>query len=356
MRYKGFSTIFVIFIVLFITGCVYLYASILDGFSGPQLATFEISEKVDTQIPTQTLTPTPFPFQEMTITDLRSRSYQSSINELDLYSENDKFSTYSTSYNSDGYVVNGLLSVPKGVIPDGGWPAVIFVHGYIPPKEYKTEQNYVSYMNALSDELVVFKIDLRGHGDSEGEAYGAYFSEQYVVDTLNARNALSDVEFVNPRKIGLWGHSMGGNVVFRSFVVDPEITKVVIWAGAVYTYEDFSEYGISDSSYQRPPTDSERQQRRVELFDTYGSFNRSSNFWQKVVPTNYLEGVVGSVQIHHARNDNVVSIEYSRNLVEVLRGTTIESNIFEYESGGHNITGNSFNDAMKRSGEFLKNY
>ena len=38
--------------------------------------------------------------------------------------------------------------------------------------------------------FVVFKIDLRGHGDSEGEPGGGYFGADYVTDTLNAHSAL----------------------------------------------------------------------------------------------------------------------------------------------------------------------
>ena len=38
-------------------------------------------------------------------------------------------------------------------------------------------------------------------------------------------------------------------------LVSPEIKAGVIWVGAVYSYEDFMKYGISDNSYhQRSPS------------------------------------------------------------------------------------------------------
>jgi len=201
---------------------------------------------------------------------------------------------------------------------------------------------------------VVFKIDLRGHDDSEGEAYGAYYSESYVVDTLNAYSALRDADFVDPNRVGLWGHSMAGNVVFRSLAAQPDIQKVVIWAGAVYTYEDFADYRISDNSYQPPPQASERRKRREELFNTYGEFDPESDFWQQIPGTNYLNDTKGAVQIHHATNDNVVKIGYSRNLMSILDETNIAHELFEYSSGGHNMTGSSFTLAMQRSADFFK--
>lgn len=308
-------------------------------------------------VATNTITPvpTPFLFQELTIPHLKSRDFDSQLNTLDKLSENGNYTSYLTSFNSDGLRINGLLTIPKGEKPSEGWPAVVFVHGYIPPTSYRTVQNYSSYVDYLADRgIVVFKIDLRGHDKSEGEAFGAYYSEGYVVDILNAYRALQIAEFVDPSNIGLWGHSMAGNVVFRSLVVMPKIPKVVIVAGAVYTYKDFSDYRISDNSYQPPPQESERRRRRAELFDTYGEFNEDSEFWRQVVPTNYLDDLDGEVQIHHATNDNVVKIGYSRNLVTVLDKDGVKNELFEYQSGGHNLTGSSFNQAMQRTVEFFK--
>ncbi|OGE16179.1 hypothetical protein A2769_03765 [Candidatus Daviesbacteria bacterium RIFCSPHIGHO2_01_FULL_37_27] len=327
-----------------------------------QTPVLEIQNKIIKPQITPTLLPasgqaTPVPFYELTTPYLRNRSYQSQLGALEKVSENADYTSYLTSYTSDGLKINGQLTQPKGVKPDGGWPAVVFVHGYIPPAQYKTLQNYSQYVDFLAkNSLVVFKIDLRGHADSEGESGGAYFSSDYIIDTLNAYSALQSSDFVNPEEIGLWGHSMAGNVVFRAFVAKADIPAIVIWAGAVYTYSDFSDYSISDNSYQPLPEGSERRRKRVELFETYGDFDPKSEFWKQVPGTNYLDGVNGAVQVNHAVNDNVVSIEYSRNLMKILDGTEITHELQEYPSGGHNLTGANFPAAMEKTVEFLKKY
>lgn len=300
-------------------------------------------------------TPTPFPFQELTIPYLRGREYDSSLGEMQLLSKKQSYSEYLTSYDSDGFKVNGLLTIPNESSPQEGWPAIVFVHGYIPPSLYKTTEKYTAYVDSLAKNgFVVFKIDLRGHGDSEGEAGGAYYSSDYVIDTLNARSALQSLESIDSQNIGLWGHSMAGNVVFRSLVVAQDIPAAVIWAGAVYSYEDFQEFRISDNSY-RPPTDtSNRKRKRDELFAEYGEFDSQSSFWKQVAPTNYLDGVQSALQIHHAINDSVVDIGYSKNLSLILDGTDIPHELFEYSNGGHNIEGASFSSAMERTIEFYK--
>lgn len=294
------------------------------------------------------------PFKELTIPYLRSRSYESKLSELNKYSTNSEYTSYLTSYDSDGLNINGLLTIPTQSPPQDGFPAVVFVHGYIPPAQYSTTDNYESYVDYLARQgLVIFKIDLRGHGASEGTASGAYFSGDYIIDVLNAYVALENADFVDSSRIGLWGHSMAGNVVLRSAVAQQTIPKAVIWAGAVYTYEDFYDLRISDSSYQRPSQDSQRQRDRDALFETHGEFSTDSEFWQMVTATNYLDDVNTRFQIHHAENDSVVAIEYSDGLSQVFDEANIPHDYFRYSQGGHNISGSVFSIAMQRTADFF---
>jgi uncharacterized protein len=300
--------------------------------------------------------PTAVPFQELTIPYLRSKEYQSSLSDLRLISETSQYRRFLTSYTSDGLQVNGLLTQPKSEMPPEGWPAIIFVHGYIAPNVYRTQERYLDHVDALAENgFVVFKIDLRGHDQSEGEANGAYYSSDYVSDVLHAYSALQTASFIDDGSIGLWGHSMAGNVVMRSVAVKPSIPAAVIWAGAVYSYQDLQKYGLSDASYRPPSQTSERQRRREALFAAHGEFSADSPFWQQVAPTNYVADFQTAVQLHHAVNDDVVSVEYSRDLKTLLEPTDLEFEVHEYPQGGHNLTGSTFNTAMQRTVEFFKN-
>ncbi len=203
---------------------------------------------------------------------------------------------------------------------------------------------------------MIFKIDLRGHGNSEGEPGGGYYSADYIIDTLNARAALQTSDFVNPGAVGLWGHSMAGNVIARALAAQPEIPAIVIWAGAVYTYTDFSEFRIEDNSYQPPPSDSPSRKRRNEMFEKYGQFDPNSSFWKLVPMTNYLNDIKGVIQINHAIDDSVVDIRYSRNLNRLLDEALISHEFNEYPSGGHNFIGEAFNSAMQNTVEFFKKH
>ena len=297
-----------------------------------------------------------FPFQELTIPFLRERKYSSKLGDLETYKTNANYTSYLTSYDSDGLKINGLLTIPNDD-KTKKHPAIVFVHGYIAPSIYKTTEKYVEYVDYLArNGYVVFKIDLRGHGESDGEATGSYYSGDYVIDTINAYSALENASFVDANNIGLWGHSMAGNVTLRTFVAKPQIPAVAIWAGAGFTYSDLLEYKISDSSYRPPGQNTDRQRRREELRKLYGDFDPNSDFWKKVTPSSYLSDLKGSLALFHSADDNVVSVEYSRNLKKLLDVSEVNNEYHEYKSGGHNIANPSFSQAMETTVKFFDTY
>src|SRR3989344_2253344 len=131
---RGFAIIFAIIIVGFV---VLLY--VLLTRTNKKAIVQPILENVNKAVSLSSPTPTPFAFQELTIPYLRSRTYESTLGELQKVSENSSYTSYVTSYNSDGLKIYGLLTQPKGNKPTGGWPAIVFVHGYIPPESYQTK-------------------------------------------------------------------------------------------------------------------------------------------------------------------------------------------------------------------------
>jgi dipeptidyl aminopeptidase/acylaminoacyl peptidase len=135
--------------------------------------------------------------------------------------------------------IYALLTVPEGEVPAGGWPAIVFNHGYIPPDIYRTTERYIAYVDKLARSgYIVFRIDYRGHDQSQGEATGAYGNPGYLVDVLNAVASIKKLPQANPERIGMWGHSLGGFLTLRAMVISKDIKAGVIWAGVVGSYPD----------------------------------------------------------------------------------------------------------------------
>ncbi|MCL5432731.1 MAG: alpha/beta fold hydrolase [Patescibacteria group bacterium] len=267
------------------------------------------------------------------------------------------YNRYIASYKSDGLKIYGLLTVPIGEKPKNGWPVVIFNHGYIPPAEYRTTERYIAYTDVFSrNGYIVFKPDYRGHGDSEGNPEGAYYSPAYTRDVLNAVSSIKKYRDADPNKIGMWGHSMGGSITLRSMVVTKDIKVGVIWGGVVASYEDMAK----NWSRSRPWVPSQREQvtrrpGRQALIAKYGDFDKNPEFWQSITPISYVKDISGPVQIHHGTQDEEVPLLFSERLNDALKNVKKEVEFYSYPGDDHNISNNLYT-ALQRSLEFFDKY
>lgn len=308
-----------------------------------------------TLTPTETATPTPT-FHPMSIQAMRQTPYPGS--QIVLEQELDRgvnYRRYYAFYLSEGLRIYALLTVPDGEPPPGGWPAIVFNHGYIPPNVYRTTERYVAYVDTLArNGYIVFRIDYRGHDRSEGIATGAYGDPGYTVDVLNAVSAIKNFPQANPERIGMWGHSMGGYLTLRAMVISPDIKAGVIWAGVVASYPDLLTRWRRGSGPTPTPPATARGWRAAWL-DRYGSPDTNPEFWNSISANNYLGDLSGPIQLHHGTADESVPLEFSQILSGQLQaaGKTVE--LYEYPGDNHNIS-NYFSQAMIYTVDFFDRY
>ncbi len=269
------------------------------------------------------------------------------------------YKRYVVSYLSEGLRINGLLTVPKGTRPARGWPAIIFNHGYIPPEVYRTTERYVAYVDGFAKNgYVVFKADYRGNGSSKGVPEGAYYSPAYTVDVLNGLASVKRLPDVDINKMGMWGHSMGGNITLRSLEVDaPDIKAAVIWGGVVGSYDDLMNNWVRKVRYTPSPRElALRNNKRMDLINTFGTLESNPVFWQALDLTYHLDEINTPVQLHTGGSDEEVPVVWSQNLYGKLiaLGKTVE--YFNYPGGDHNISSPNFSLALTRSIEFFDKY
>lgn len=264
------------------------------------------------------------------------------------------YSRYIASYKSEGLKIYALLTIPDGDRPEKGWPAIIFNHGYIPPNEYRTTERYIAYTDGFSrNGYIVFKSDYRGHGNSEGQPEGAYGSNAYTIDVLNAVSSMKKYKDADPDRIGMWGHSLGGFVTLRNMVVNKDIKAGVIWGGVVASYPDLVNRWRRGTP--RPTMPGNRGGWRQSLQEKYGSPEVNPEFWNSISANSFLSDISGPLQLHHGTADASVPLEFSVRLADQMKnaGKTVE--LFTYPGDDHNLS-SSFNLAMQRSVEFFDKY
>lgn len=283
----------------------------------------------------------------MFIETLRSREYSGGDFVIEKTLPNGtNYRQFIASYLSEGLKIYGLLTVPTSPKPENGYPAVLFVHGYIPPKQYSTTGNYPTYQASLArGGFVTYKPDLRGHGNSEGEAVSAHYSEKYVVDAMYAISYLKKYSDVDPERIGYWGHSNGGEIGLRVLVISSDIKAASFWAGVVGSYKDMLETYNDKISFLN--------NNNNPLVEKYGLPTNNPKFWNQLDPYAFLNNISAPIQLQHGTADKSVPIKLSLRLKEELEKLNKKVEYYEYAGDDHNIAANS-KTAWQKTINFFK--
>jgi len=299
------------------------------------------------------------PLNPLTIQAMRIRTYPgSNITIEQTLSPMPTYNRYIASYESDGFKIYTLLLVPKGTKPVNGWPVIVLNHGYITPELYTPDGNYIAYADAFArNGYIVFKPNYRGNGKSKGAPTSTYYSPDYTVDDLNAIASIKKYPDANPGKIGVWGHSMGGQITLKDLVINTkDIKAAVIWGGVVGLYNDIINNWQDRVSYQPTAEDMAlRLQNLSNLEGMYGTPQTNPAFWNSVDPNSYLKDITAPLQIDVGLADTEVPPDFSTGLYTRMKVVRKVVQYYEYPGSNHDIN-QSFTLAMQRTISFFNSY
>lgn len=131
-----------------------------------------------------------------------------------------------------GIKLAGTLTYPKS---GNNFPAVVLITGSGPQnrdEEILGHKPFLVLSNYLTrNGIAVLRYDDRGVSESGGNFANAT-TQDFASDALSAFDYLKTRKEINPKKIGLTGHSEGGVITFMLAAQDKDIAFIVSMAGS----------------------------------------------------------------------------------------------------------------------------
>jgi dipeptidyl aminopeptidase/acylaminoacyl peptidase len=319
-----------------------------------------------TPMPTDTPTPEQllYPY---TIDGLRKHKFQSGkITILRTILENENFIRYLIEYPSDGLVITGILQVPKtGVSP---YPVIIMNHGFFSRSVYASgdgTDRAAEFLNRRG--YLTVSSDYRSWAGSEiGESL---FYSGLAIDIINLINALYSFEQADTKRIGMWGHSMGGGATLKVLTIDSRIKAAVLYSSVSADFADIIErWGPGclgdvfkgEIEYGCNSSDILPLNLPDNLVAAYFDSMSDPAVFRQVSPLYNFEFVTAPIQIVYGTEDGKISSgtppEWSKKIYEGLIAAGKDAQIFAHSGEAHSFRDDEWFAFMQRSGQFFDKY
>jgi dipeptidyl aminopeptidase/acylaminoacyl peptidase len=261
--------------------------------------------------------------------------------------ENTSYARHFITYTSGDLTISGILNIPKGAVPEGGWPVLFLNHGHIDTSVYtngrglRREQDYLARQG-----FAILHSDYRDHAQSDKDTETEKNVRLgYIEDVINAVYAVknSDMPNLSKERFGMLGHSMGGGISQAVLVVKPDLVDAVVLYAPVSS-------NIIDS-YNRWTARSSANVKKIT--EAHGSPEENPEFWKNMSPATFFNKVTAPVLIFHGTNDDSCEIDWSRETRDLLTREGKKVELVEYTGEQHEF-GPSHVDFMQRSTKFFK--
>jgi dipeptidyl aminopeptidase/acylaminoacyl peptidase len=158
------------------------------------------------------------------------------------YAKKDSFTEREITVGEGEWALPGTLSVPNG---KGPFPAVVLVHGSGPndrDESYGPNKTFRDLAWGLASRgvaVIRYEKRTKQHGAKfVALKEGLTVKEESTDDALAAAALLRKTEGIDPKRVFVLGHSLGGMLVPRIGKLDPAITGLIVFAGPTRPLED----------------------------------------------------------------------------------------------------------------------
>lgn len=157
------------------------------------------------------------------------------------YARQDAFDEREVTVGAGEWKLPGTLAMPKG---DGPFPAVVLVHGSGPNDRDETLAANKPFKDLAwglaSQGIAVLRYDKRTKVYPAKLAGVANFTvkEETIDDAVAAANLLRTTAKIDPKRVFVLGHSLGGMLIPRIGKADPKLAGLIVAAGPTRPMEE----------------------------------------------------------------------------------------------------------------------
>jgi dipeptidyl aminopeptidase/acylaminoacyl peptidase len=270
------------------------------------------------------------------------------------YSQMFYFSVPKTPNSSVSDRVSGLINIPKD---PGTYPVIVMFRGYILQETYKSGAGSQPSASVFAKNgFITLAPDFLGFGESASPSANS-FEERFQTYTT-ALTLLSSLPTLNTgltasysgeikadlTKVGLWGHSNGGQIALSTLAISGASYPTVLWAPVSKSFP----YSIL---YYTDETDDQGKALRKALSQFEEDYDT-----EMFSPINYYQWIKAPIEINQGENDQEVPIWWSNELVKTLKKDKIEVEYLTYPNADHNLLPNGWSEAVSKSVQYYKGH
>jgi alpha/beta superfamily hydrolase len=182
------------------------------------------------------------------------------------------------------------------------WPLIIICHGFVGNK-IGVDRLFVKAARKFnSNGFMVLRFDYAGCGESTGD-YGAGGLEALVEQTRKVLDYVSDMDCVDPSRIVLLGHSLGGAASILTSSKDSRVKTLILWSSVAQPLNDIVHI-VGESKYE--------EAIRKGSVD-YQGYTLTRKFFEslsKQHPFQHTSKFSGDVFVVHGTSDEVIPVDY----------------------------------------------
>ena len=261
------------------------------------------------------------PLDKYTIENLGKREYKSQIFIDDEISPG----VFKFHFDSDGKKVTGLAHMPKNC----PCPVIAQFRGYVERNIYQPGVGTGRTAEVFAKNgFISLALDFLGYGGSDNPSADV-FEERFQTYTT-ALNLLAGIEsWDRAGKIGIWGHSNGGQIALTVLEISQKEYPTVLWAPVSKPFP-YSILYYTDEAEDR----GKALRKKLAKFEQDYDVDLYSL-------TNYLDRISAPLQLHQGTADDAVPQKWSDEFVKELKVKNLKLKIsyYLYPGADHNLVG-----------------